>query len=864
LKRFAIVEAGLIGVVSGLTAVVLKQAIFWGVAWRKQWSPEMVAWTLPGEHWWFLPLLGLLGGALSGLVVQLWGPEAAGSGIPQVKAVLGYVPMPLNLRVAFVKLIGTSIALGSGLSLGRQGPTIQIGAALAAQLSQWVPTSPAYRRQLICAGAAAGLAAGFNAPMAGMLFVIEELLQDFSGLTLGTAILASFTGALVSRLLGGQGLNLSMTSFESYFELVDLPFILLLGLLAGLLGALFSQGIFAGLTISKRLQWPMPLRIGLAGLITGLVGMFFPVAATDNTGLRDFLVDGNAGWQLLLVAFVTKFVLTLVAYSAGAPGGIFAPALVLGSALGCLVGVFAHAVTDASTVSTYALVGMGAFFSAVAQTPLTSVVIVFEITADLNLVLPLMVGTAAAYLVSNRIASGSIYSRLLSWQGINLETDAKQVNPWVNLTAADLMERQVETLSSQMPLSQAMQMFAQSHHRGFPVMEAGKLVGIVTESDLGQSSQQKRDTALTLLKDVMTVNPVTVSSDAPITHVLHLLNQLKVSRLPVTDGARLVGIITRGDIIRAESEIVSGEWAEQSPGQVPAYLVYQTQAPATGQGRLLVPVYNPYTLKLLMPIAIAIAQSKQYEIDCVHVMTVPVEVSPTEAQVNLEDGLALLKLAVEAGREADVSVHTQIRVGHDVAQTLLEVVRERHSSWLMMGWQQTSVLASGRVFGSVVDEIIRAAPCHVAVVRLGTSGVFSRWLVPVAGGPNSEQALALLPGLLRLGKPSCIQLAHVVSPQREKRFQSRDLADLAESLELTLKDAGFSATEASVDTLSSIHEGAGETILNWASRYHSDVILVGASREGLLSHVMKGNIPQRLAQGSDCTLILVRRAVSQG
>jgi CIC family chloride channel protein len=335
-KRVAIVEACIIGVVSGLAAVSLKQGVEWLTLWRN-------SSTFP--LWISLPVIGLVGGFLSGWLVERLAPEASGSGIPQVKAAMGFAPIPLNLRVALVKLGSTLLALGSGLSLGRQGPTVQIGAGLAAQLSRWVPTSPEYRRQLISAGAAAGLAAGFNAPIAGVLFVVEELLQDFSGLTLGTAILASFIGAVVSRLLGGQGLNLVMGTPTVNLSIYDLPFLAILGLLSGILGAMFGRGIFASLAFFRGLNGlGLPGRIGLAGLITGIVGIFLPVAAADNTGLQEFLVTGSVGWQLVAIAFVTKFLLTLLAYGSGAAGGIFAPSLVLGAALGCLVSFLAQGV----------------------------------------------------------------------------------------------------------------------------------------------------------------------------------------------------------------------------------------------------------------------------------------------------------------------------------------------------------------------------------------------------------------------------------------------------------------------------------------------------------------------------------------
>ena len=363
-KQLAIVEACVIGLVSGLAAVLLKQGIGLLGGWRVQMSYQFAA-------WWVLPVFGLVGGVLAGLLVERLAPEAVGSGIPQVKAALANVPIILNLRVAIVKLASVILVVGSGMNVGRQGPTVHVGAALAAQLSQWIPASPEYRRQLIAAGTAAGLAAGFNAPISGVLFVVEEFLQDFSGITLGTAILASFIGAVVSRLLGGRGLSLDplMTAYEASFSLQDVPVFLLLGLLAGLLGALFHRGIFAGLTLNRRLSpLGLPGRIGLAGLVSGLIVTQLPATFRDNTGLQDMISAGDAGWQVTLLAFVAKFLLTLLAVGSGAPGGIFSPSLVLGAALGYLVGTGAHQLESLmgladglSSPSTYALAGMEPF-----------------------------------------------------------------------------------------------------------------------------------------------------------------------------------------------------------------------------------------------------------------------------------------------------------------------------------------------------------------------------------------------------------------------------------------------------------------------------------------------------------------------
>jgi chloride channel protein, CIC family len=224
-KGLAIAEACIIGLVAALSAVFLRVGSGSLGTWRVQTTQTIPAFLV-------LPAIGLSFGFIAGWLVNRFAPEASGSGIPQVKATLANVPITLSWRVATVKLISAIITLGSGLSLGRQGPTVHVGAGLAAGMSRWVPTSPDHRRQMIAAGAGAGLAAAFNAPITGVLFIVEELLQDLSGLTLGTAIIASFIGGVVSRLLGGGSLqlNLELMQYASNFSLPEIPFFLVLGI----------------------------------------------------------------------------------------------------------------------------------------------------------------------------------------------------------------------------------------------------------------------------------------------------------------------------------------------------------------------------------------------------------------------------------------------------------------------------------------------------------------------------------------------------------------------------------------------------------------------------------------------------------
>ncbi|MFW6264404.1 MAG: chloride channel protein [Cyanobacteriota bacterium] len=851
--RYALIEACFIGLISALAALFLKEGINWLGSYRLQLA----------NHWGAgitLPLAGLTLGCLAGWLIEQLSPAAAGGGIPQVKAVLGQYPIPLSLRVALVKMAGTILVLGAGLTLGRRGPTVHIGAALAAQLSNWLPTSPEHRRQMIAAGAAAGLAAGFNTPIAGVLFVVEELMRDISGLTLETAILASFTGAVVSRLLGSTALNIPEqilgTSSQSTFSLPELPFFLLLGILAGVLGGVFNRLILLSLSLNRRWGLGLAWRIGLAGLISGGIVAFLPPYFRNYAGLRDFLIGGEAGWETMAITFIAQFVLTLLAYGSGAPGGLFAPALVLGAALGYLVGIGEVLILGLGSASTYALAGMGAFFTAVVRVPVTAIVIVFELTTDFNVVLPLMIASVMSFIVAEKVSEGSLYEHLLAANGIKLQ-DTTPVNRLLEgLKAMDVMQPRVQTLSSQLTIDEARQAFSRSHYRGFPVVDQGKLVGIVTQADLSKVLSRSGES---LLKEIMTPLPVTVKPESSLSDVLYLINQYQLSHLPVTEQGILRGIITRTDIIRAEADRLSGKRPQQGAKPEPSYLVYSTRAPALGKGRLLIPLANPHTAPSLLRMAAAIASQYQYELECVQVIQVPRHTSPAKSLVRTTQSRRLLREAERLGKRWEIPVHTQIRVAHDVAGAILEVISERHVNLTLMGWQgKTST--PGRIFGNVADTIIRQAPCDVMLVKLcvdslsipKTETPFSRWLIPIAGGPNAQRAIQLLPGLTAWSNSPEIILCHVYSSSDQESAMANIQAS-AQSLEEQL--------ETKVKIISLFGDSVSEAVIKAVERKSIDVVVLGATREGLLQQVIGGNIPEAIAREVNSTVILVRGAL---
>ncbi len=555
-----LLEACVIGIVAAVGAVLLKEGVGRLGAWRIAMATESHNYlSLAAPEMTMFALIGLIGGLISGALIQFVAPEANGSGIPQVKAAILGIPQDLSLRTAAVKLVSCVVALGTGLSMGREGPTVQLSAALSANASKLIRSSPKHRAQLIAAGAGAGLAAAFNAPLAGVLFVLEELIGRMSGFTVGTAVVACFVAAVLSRLVGVHSLDIQLSKYNSVstFAAMDIPFYLLLGAAAGLLGALFNKGIIAGLTLNRDLlKWPVTVTCGLAGLISGLLVASLPPLFHDYSGLREALLSGNLGLNTILIALALQFVLTVVAYSSGAPGGLFAPSLTMGACLGLLAAMVEQHFCGTANAITFAIVGMGAVFCAVARVPMTAVVIIFEMTTDFNVVLPLMISCVVSYLVAEKLDPGSIYDQLLEWVGIDTHVVEGDAGIMKTKSAADIMHRSVETISDDCTLSAVRAIFANSKHHGFPVVDKDyRPVGMVTHHDVLEFDRLEHS-GETLITQVMTVKPVTINSDESLAEVVLALDKYKISRLPIVEKGKLVGIITKADVVTAESQFL--------------------------------------------------------------------------------------------------------------------------------------------------------------------------------------------------------------------------------------------------------------------------------------------------------------------
>ncbi len=361
------------------------------------------------------PALGVAGATLSVWLVRGFAPEAAGSGIPHVKGVLHDLRRLSWRRVLPVKFAGGVAGIGAGLALGREGPTIQMGAAVGEMVGRWFPSTPRERRTLVAAGAGAGLSAAFNAPLAGLVFVLEELQRTFAPAVFAITLLASVIADATARLLLGQ-LPVFHVGSTSIPPLGALPISVLLGAVAGLLGVAFNRLLLASLEGFQRLAAGRAWAAGAAaGLAVGAVGWLAPQAIGSGTRLVEATLAGDVDPSRLPGLFGVRAFLTMVSYGCGAPGGIFAPLLVLGSQLGLAIGAAAHRLVPALVAHppTYAVVGMAAYFAAIVRAPLTGVVLMVEMTGNYSLILPLLAASLTAYGVADVLGDRPIYEALL-------------------------------------------------------------------------------------------------------------------------------------------------------------------------------------------------------------------------------------------------------------------------------------------------------------------------------------------------------------------------------------------------------------------------------------------------------------------
>lgn len=413
-RRRIVPRAALVGLLAGLVASAFRLTL--ELLYRERNLFFRAAHGMP-RPWGLLLVLAVSGaGAGAALwLVRRFAPETSGSGIPHLKAVLHRLREMRWRRVLLVKFASGTLGIGAGLALGREGPTVQMGGSVGEMVSGWLHSNTRERHILVAAGAGAGLAAAFNAPLAGVIFVLEELRRDFAPGALTGAFMASVTADVVVRLITGQSPIFHVAS-PPVPPLSCLPLFLILGLVTGLLGVAFNRTLLGSLRLFERTSgWPLGLPAALVGVAVGVVGWFTPEALGGGGPLVQDTLNGRIGLYALSGFLLLRFAMTMASYGTGTAGGIFAPLLVLGAQTGLLVDLLGrHAFPAAAGFETsFAVVGMAALFTAIVRAPLTGIVLILEMTSSYPLMLPLLAACFIAYALADMLHDRPIYEALL-------------------------------------------------------------------------------------------------------------------------------------------------------------------------------------------------------------------------------------------------------------------------------------------------------------------------------------------------------------------------------------------------------------------------------------------------------------------
>ena len=542
--------AAIVGVVAGLGAIAVKelislaQSVFWG-------SSGDILGSVAGAPLWRIILMPCVGGLLVGPLVWFLARDASGHGVPEVVQALLMRGGRIRGRVAVVKALASSLTLGSGGSAGREGPMIQIGASLGSVIAQRGRLSEDGVRTLVAAGAAGGLAAAFNAPIAGSLFALEVVLGDFAIASFSPVVMAGVAATAISRGMYGdaQVFDIPGYALMSPAEFVPYTF---LGIIAGFVAVGFTLFLYGQERAWERFPAPPWIKPAVGGLVVGGMALAFPEILGIGHLAMDRMLEGQVGLGLLLALVVMKIVATSLTLGSGGSGGVFVPSLFVGAALGGALGMvvgqwapFPHGGPGA-----YALVGMGAMVAATSHAPLTGIVIMFELTGDYQIMLPLMVACILSTVVASSLKEESIYTQKLKWKGISLR-QGREESILRRLRVESVLRREYRSFDEDAPLPAILAEALGTSQTTFPVVASdGRLAGVIRVQDLHRALDDRGVLESVLVAADLAIVCRAVREDENVEQALELLTEIGADLVPVVDAEdRIIGVVFVADVL---------------------------------------------------------------------------------------------------------------------------------------------------------------------------------------------------------------------------------------------------------------------------------------------------------------------------
>lgn len=442
---------------------------------------------LPGLGIWFVLAAPIVGGLIYGPLVSRFAPEARGHGVPEVMLAVNRLGGRMRPQVPVVKSLASAICIGSGGSVGREGPIVQIGSALGSLSGQLMRVSESELRLLVACGAAGGISATFNAPIAGVFFALELILRNFQTQSFGLVVLSSVTADAIGRAAFGSHPFLSLPAFK-FSSPLELVLYAGLGVLATGVGLTFVRVLYTGEDIADRLWGSRPdwLRPAVGGLLLGLLLLAVPEMYGVGYPVLENAVAGHYVILALLGLLAAKVLASSLTMWIGGSGGVFAPSLFMGAMLGSAYGAGVHQLAPhlAAAAGAYGLVGMGAVFASAARAPITAVIIIFELTGDYQVILPLMFAIVVATALSNALTRDTIYTLKLRRRGIDIDAP-RASSPMAHITVGEAMGSSPRPLRAHEPLQEVLARFGSERTNFLPVVDQeDTLLGVVAATDL--------------------------------------------------------------------------------------------------------------------------------------------------------------------------------------------------------------------------------------------------------------------------------------------------------------------------------------------------------------------------------------------
>jgi len=555
IERFLFLDllGGIAGVIGGLGAIVFRLMIkfnhwiFFDVVLPRLSNTPLGNWSIA--------LLPALGGLIIGPIIMRLAPETKGHGVPEVMEAVALKGGKIRKRVAFIKILVSSVTIGSGGSAGREGPIAQIGASFGSLLGDIFKLRPNEVKLLVVCGLSAGIAGTFNAPLGGALFGMEVLYREIELMSAVPIVLASVIGAAVASAYLGLKPSFIVPSDYVFTNPAELVWYLILGIVFGFLAVIWVKLFYAIEDLFEELRVPNELKPAIGGLIVGMIGVYLGKYGIMGVGYEgvDMALNGQFNIMLLFILGLFKMIATAFTIGSGGSGGIFAPSLYIGAMFGGVLGVLFHRMAPwmVRRPFMYCLAGMAALFAGAAQAPLNVIIMIPEMANDYSLIPPLMVCSAMSFIIARLFMRGSsIYTLKLERRGIRIKVGGLLLLE--NVRVEEIMTREVIYVHPDMNLAEVEEIMERSYYHGYPVVEDGKLIGIITFEDIAKVPREKRHKVK--VKDILKDKVIVTYPDESVQEALNKMYKYKIGRLPVVDREnpkRLLGIITRSDILNA-------------------------------------------------------------------------------------------------------------------------------------------------------------------------------------------------------------------------------------------------------------------------------------------------------------------------